>query len=312
MPARTNAFQNLVLVLQRQLALGAVVTESKLLEDVRTGELREVDVCIEANVGSYPLRVCIECRGQARKPSVEWVEQMHAKHSDLPTDKLVLVSRSGFTGPALEKAAAYGMITLALNEAEQADWAKIAGRFDHLFMDVVKSTFDVQAVVAGDDGEAQIAPVGRGLTLREILSGSTFTVGAAVDQIVALPEVGRVLVEHMHDKDLATNTFTAEYTFPERVVACDDSGVEQQVTALRIIFDASRTQTSVPMQHGHLQDAQVTYGEAVGATGRVRVAVVEWEGEPAVVHVSEQSDGVWRDIVNVDTVSPGAEDRADA
>ena len=35
MPARTNAFQNLVLVLQRQLAPGAVVTESKLVVDTR-------------------------------------------------------------------------------------------------------------------------------------------------------------------------------------------------------------------------------------------------------------------------------------
>jgi hypothetical protein len=47
---------------------------------------------------------------------------MHSKHLTLPTDKLILVSRSGFYEPALTKARFYGIETITLEEALETDW----------------------------------------------------------------------------------------------------------------------------------------------------------------------------------------------
>ena len=97
MPKRSNEFQHLVTLIERLLAdPDARVTESKELIDRVTGELREVDIVIEWSDGVRDIVIGVECTATSRPASVEWVERMWGKHSSLPTDKLVLVSRSGF------------------------------------------------------------------------------------------------------------------------------------------------------------------------------------------------------------------------
>ena len=44
---------------------------------------------------------------------------MHSKHERLPTNLLILVSSSGFTGPAIAKANSYGIKTIAPTQLKQ-------------------------------------------------------------------------------------------------------------------------------------------------------------------------------------------------
>lgn len=74
--------------------------------------MREVDVLITGNMAGHPIRIGVECRGRSRKDPVSWVEEMRAKHDDLPTDRLVLVSASGFSAAAAAKARHYGIETV--------------------------------------------------------------------------------------------------------------------------------------------------------------------------------------------------------
>src|SRR6478736_2003809 len=104
MPARTNAFQRLVYLLKTHVAAGATVTESKMLPDLVSGKLREVDVVVESIVAGYDVRIGIECRDHARQADITWVEQMISKHKRLPIHRLVLVSRRGFAADAAELA----------------------------------------------------------------------------------------------------------------------------------------------------------------------------------------------------------------
>jgi len=51
MPPRTNDFQQFVALLHKQLApTGATVTESNMVLDRMTGDLREVDVTVDGRV----------------------------------------------------------------------------------------------------------------------------------------------------------------------------------------------------------------------------------------------------------------------
>lgn len=123
MPRRSNSFQRLVFLIQHQLAAGARVTESKFLPDKRSGRSVEVDVVVEGTLGGVALVIGVECTSGNRKATVEWVDQMLGKHNDLPLDKTVLVSRSGFTAEAKAKAEAHGVEALHLEEAEARDWS---------------------------------------------------------------------------------------------------------------------------------------------------------------------------------------------
>jgi hypothetical protein len=108
-PARSNDFQAVVYFVERHLAADAVVQESASLPDRVTGRMREVDVLITYTVGGRPILIGVECRRRSRRDAVSWVEEMRAKHDDLPTDRLVLVSASGFSASAAAKARHYNI-----------------------------------------------------------------------------------------------------------------------------------------------------------------------------------------------------------
>lgn len=87
-----------------------------------TGLDREVDILISTNQAGYRLQIGIEVVEWTRLADVSWVERMIQKHSRLPTDKLVLISKSGFTKSATAKAQAHGVEAIKIEEAQELDW----------------------------------------------------------------------------------------------------------------------------------------------------------------------------------------------
>lgn len=120
MPKRSNEFQRLVYLVRVNLAAGATVNESKMLQDRITGREREVDVCVEGTVGGTPVNVCLECCDRARAADITWVDAMKCKHERLPTHALILASRSGFTKEARKVARLSGIQAIAFDEVERA------------------------------------------------------------------------------------------------------------------------------------------------------------------------------------------------
>jgi hypothetical protein len=112
MPKRSNFFQHVIALLCEQLYPGAIVSESELLVDRGTGAKSEVDVVIRPK-SSFEIVISVEATSRARPATVEWVDQMHGKHRELPTNRLVLVSDSGFTPEALIKAEHIGILALS-------------------------------------------------------------------------------------------------------------------------------------------------------------------------------------------------------
>jgi hypothetical protein len=120
MPQRSNVFQRLVATIQSHMDPGATVTESALLRDLVTGAQREVDVVVSGQVARHPVEIAIECRDRGRRSDVTWVEEMHAKHSRLPTNVLVLASHSEFTREACRVAELYGIRRIVLDDIDRA------------------------------------------------------------------------------------------------------------------------------------------------------------------------------------------------
>ena len=107
MPKRSTPFQAIVRhVRQHLLAPGVTVTESKILRDAVLGIGREVDVVIEGTLDGEPVVISMEVRERSRPADLPWVQEMLGKHQDLPTNRLILVSKSGFTKQALVQVAA--------------------------------------------------------------------------------------------------------------------------------------------------------------------------------------------------------------
>lgn len=140
MPKRSNEFQKLVFLLKQQLADGAIVSESRMLNDVVTGTEREVDIHIETVISSHPVTVSIECIDRKRAADVKWVEEMKAKHERLPTNALVLISRKGFSSEAIKVAKIYNIQTLTFDETTEDDIDRIFDNLDSLWSKVFTLT----------------------------------------------------------------------------------------------------------------------------------------------------------------------------
>ena len=132
MPKRTNTFQQVVAVIHSHMADGATVEESAMVRPIRGGPLREVDVLVTSTVGGHEVRVSVEACHWSRKADTPWVEKMIGKHLDLPTDKLVLYSESGFYRPALAKAAEHHIATFSAEPVPDEE-------FDRLVLEGLRS-----------------------------------------------------------------------------------------------------------------------------------------------------------------------------
>lgn len=122
MPQRTNEFQQLILQIERQLSPSATITESLLVLD-STGDQREIDVAIETQSGAHSITIAVESRDHSRPADITWIDQLHGKYRDLKVNKVVAVSRNGFTDAAYRKGIALGYSLLSLEEATASDWA---------------------------------------------------------------------------------------------------------------------------------------------------------------------------------------------
>lgn len=123
MPKRSNEFQQLVKEIYSQLgSTGATVTESVLIGENASGANREIDILIEQEVAGVRIRIGVECRDHRRPADVKWIDELAGKYRDLSIDKVVAVSRNGFTRAAASKAASLRIELRSIDAAIATDW----------------------------------------------------------------------------------------------------------------------------------------------------------------------------------------------
>ncbi len=262
MPSRTNAFQRFVTLLSATLAGHARVTESAMLADRVTGESREVDILLVATTATYEVNLGIEVISWARRADTPWVEKMRAKHDNLLTDKLILVSESGFSGPAKRKAEFYGIETLTVEEACEADWPLIAALEETGVFEVTTMNFDVAAVCKLHDGSLEQ------LAVPSQSSFSTPSGPMTMDTFVRtildredLREVVRANLNGGHEHD-----FWLSYTEPNGLWRFDNAGKIGQVIELRIGLKVLQTASPVRFGAGKFRAVPFVSGTSTVAT----------------------------------------------
>lgn len=122
MPKRSNDFQELIATIYEQIKpQGGKLTESGMVLDKDANTLREVDILIEYRYAHHDFKMVIECRDRSRKDSVEWIDALIGKTKSLGVNKVVAVSKEGFTDTAKNKAQNHGTLTV---DAVETDWAR--------------------------------------------------------------------------------------------------------------------------------------------------------------------------------------------
>lgn len=207
----------MIYLIHHQLADEATVTESKFLHDRLADAEREVDIVIETQVGNYPVIIAIECQERGRVASVEWVEQMVTKHQTLPTNKLILVSQSGFSETAHKKAKALGIETMTLGQAVRANWNKLVDLDKMLLAKWRIEPAACLAVLTQQDGQMNTMELGFDQQLYEKNAQETLTVGEAIDIIIDihLEDIAKQMKGSDISKQAPYVIFKMEFNVPD-------------------------------------------------------------------------------------------------
>jgi hypothetical protein len=277
MPARTNQFQGLVYEIERQLApLGAVVTESAMLPERLSGELREVDILVSLDEGPHRLQIGIECQDKARPATKQWVEAIAKKHEELGINKSVLVSSSGLYPAARRRAEKLFMSVIDFENIGRADWPTEVLR--HLKVPV-------------RDRSSKITKIGWGFL--ELRPGQTRNTVSNLKGVQAeLPNGSRVdlleVVQHYGNGILRETA--AQEEGPQTVMGRlhDDLRLFRQrkfIGTVRFLFMRWKHET----QYFVIRLKPIRYGDRVLAIGRKKRRGVEWTAVAIV-----ESSGVVR------------------
>ena len=267
MPKRTNEFQQLIYSIQHQLASGAVVTESKILIDVKTNLPTEVDIVVESSMGEIPVVIGIECTAEGRPATVEWVREMIGKHADLKIDKTVLVAKSGFTPEAINKAQANAVEAITLMEAENRKWVTLIDQLRDLKL--ARFTFNVALrSITFKVIDASEHP--RTVTLFSLIREpgrktshplKDYLAGIARNRAVA-QDVMRRWIKTPKDERKKEYDVNGTWKCAEGTVFQNDDGSEQPISEIEFRLGVNVDDTPLELRSRQFVATQVAYGTA--------------------------------------------------
>lgn len=307
MPKRSNEFQKLILHIHRQLSPNAKVTELRMLREINSGEEREVDIVIETASGQYNITVSVECLGQGRPADVTWVEQMWAKHQKLTTDKLVLISKSGFTSQALETGRMYNIDMLSLKEAIESDWIELwsklkKGRFE--FIDL-KYAYKVRY----KDFESKTElPSLNPEQMVYFPDGVQVSFDVLVKSVI--DEVKDTIFEAMKTNN--KQDFTIDFSLPGNTYIMLNSETKQEILILRILISATYTSTSIEMRPGSIGSIEFAHGQGTTPAGNIVLTVIKRKSDSGLqINGLLEDDNVLKKLENIEIVMEKNREKTD-
>ena len=246
MPRRSNSFQRLVALINTSLAGVTRVEESAMLPDSVTGHRREVDILITSEVAGYIFRIGIEVSATNRKADTPWVERMRSKHADLPTDKLILVSESGFAKSAEIKAKFYGIETLSIANAKATDWSLLVALTSTGSVKIYSMPFTCGVVCTFEDETQEHFYIPNSATITTDKGVSTLD--TFVCSLLYKPEFRDLIAKIMHET--SQKDFWFSYSEDSGLWRIKRGGKPGQVTELRVGLKVSKTETPIEFASG--------------------------------------------------------------
>jgi hypothetical protein len=315
MPKRTNLFQEVVEILHRHMAGDAPVEASAMLPSQKTGALREVDVVIRAKQAGHDVIVSVEAMARSRKADRQWVEQMVAKHADLPTSKLVLVSEKGFTKDARRAAFADNAVPLAPEDIRSGNPEEdVMNAVPALWPKVVSFTVEELSVKFTDGGvpldgwgdvpaTVFVPDEGDGvIVLGDLMDLVQRLYGARFDELMKQIDVANATEDSVKKFTLVVAPAEGdELQLPvdgilKTLFLLNENGVGYSLRRVVAVGKGEIKVGRIPLTQGRLGDWSVSFGYGEGKVG----------DRDALVVVSEQDEGQAQITLRIRPVSSEA------
>jgi hypothetical protein len=295
-PKRTNEYQKLVLAINKHLASSnAIVTESKMLYDPVSEQDREIDILIEDNSGPYKLTIGIECTAKSRPIGVSVIEQLITKHKNVGIQKIVIVSKSGFTVSAQKFAEKMQIDAISFGQALSQSWPSFLNKardvrlilnsttindidFNVTFMeDAEKVEYSLESTVLTDTNERLLIS---DFVYHLISSSSTHNI----------KESNVVDVEVIY----GGSKHHGEWTFKHEIIITDKNGVKAKCTKMSANYTIVCSSSPEQLSYEDFKNKPVIYGSSdnLGANKDTNITVTATgnnEGVSMAFNISSRS-----------------------
>jgi hypothetical protein len=138
-----KSFEDLISWIHTCLAEKARIMPDAKIPDKDSGELRQVDIAIYVTDGPYQMFIIVEVRDRKKPVGSGYVDEIKGKRDSMDADAAVIVSKSGFTKPAIQKAEKQNIRIMTYDEALKDSWVQWAMMRT---ITVVNRTFEILRV----------------------------------------------------------------------------------------------------------------------------------------------------------------------
>lgn len=268
MPRRTNDFQKLIkLIYEKITPQDGTVTESGMIRDKDSNELREVDILVEYKYAGHEFKFIIECRDHLRKQSVEWIDALIGKANSLNVNKVIAVSSTGFSKAALVKAKVNNIETFSLQQAEDTNWGEFP--FKPGIALLSSEVFTIKDVFYKNGNEfVPITQLNIGSQI-QINGENTGTLKECIEgffQTFIIPQIESYIKENFMQlfptrEDVEKFLISErEYTWPV-VEALDNDGNKVNFTNIKYVILSTRKVEDVQQDHKVYGDKVISLGK---------------------------------------------------
>lgn len=242
-----------------------------MVADKTTGKLREIDVLISTKASGYEVNIAIEAVARGRKADTPWVESMHSKHSSLLTDKLILVSESGFTPHALEKAKLYGHEAVTIETALASDWKLVteltaAGLFE-------LTSFKYSCAVVYESGGGSVQQVDVPSNALVTSESKQTTLDEFVRYVLSLSETKEALYPRI--TAMNERQFWFSYSKPGGLWDFEIEGTKLRIKELRVRLDVDHARTPVEFCTGKYMNMPFISGTSTSNPNELQFVLVK-------------------------------------
>jgi hypothetical protein len=291
MPKRSNEFQKLVLLIERQLAdTGTRIEESAMISDI-DGTRREVDILLRVPVGQREILIGIECREHKRRADVPWIDYIKGRFEFLGVDRRVAVARSGFSKAALAKAKILNIETLTFERASKLNWAAKVAEVSGIQFEDVRFIHDDEVTL--ETVKQAVAPVWPTGSLDIPLTkpdGATESLNAFVDRFVSSEKLAMMLDSAQRNHDVPLR-FRLRINLAKGHRARDANGVEHELRHVLVPLMRLKQRQVVQLAHSNYGRAAVATGSGKLGPAQLSVTLTEKEGQLIKGEVVIQEDG---------------------
>ena len=124
MPRKGRTLEVMIKSLENLLSpQGIVVSSPEEFYDEEGKKIGEIDITLRGNFGSSKVFVGIECRDRSASgpQGRDWIREIKGKRDDLKVDKMIAVSTTGFTDPAITLADRWRIDLLTVEDIKKLD-----------------------------------------------------------------------------------------------------------------------------------------------------------------------------------------------